>query len=322
MLVAVAALVCWFVETGDFLVMPGDAVSTASMVKVPAAPEKRNPGKLLLVTIYSAPANLDQWLFGHVYPHARLLPAHTQLPPNTTYERYRHIEEAMMSDSQTTAKVVGLRHLGYDVPEHGEGVVVDSVQRGTAAEAAGIQKGDLILAADGQPLATSKQLLDFLARIQPGVTLTLHLKPNNSETERDLQVRPRPRPNEPEKAFLGLVPMTYRPSFDFPVQVAIDSKGIIGPSAGLVLTLAIMQAASPTDITRGHNIAATGTIDISGQVGPIGGIQDKVYAAEGHAEYFLVPRPDVETARQVASRIKVVEVNSLAEAVSFLQGLS
>jgi Lon-like protease len=321
-LIGLAALVCWFVGTGEFLVMPGDAISTASMVKVPAAPAKPNAGKLLLVTIYSAPANVDEWLFGHVYPHAHLLPAQTQLPPNTTYERFRHIEEAMMTDSQTTAKVVALRQLGYTVTEHGEGVVVDNVQPNTAAAAAGVAKGDLILAANGQAMQTDKQLIDFIARLAPGAKVSLRLKPNNSDAERDLEVTLGSRPNQPDQPLLGVVPATYRPTFDFPVQIGIDSQGIIGPSAGLVLTLAIMQAAAPSDITHGHNVAATGTIDINGQVGPIGGIEDKVLAAEGHAEYFLVPKQDYAAATKAATGIKVVEVNSLGQAVDFLNGLA
>jgi Lon-like protease len=320
--VGLAALICWFIPTGQFLVMPGEAISTAGMVRVQSAPKETNAGRLLLVTIYSAPANVDEWLFGRVYPHAHLLPARSQLPPNTTYERFRHIEEAMMADSQTTAKVVALRQLGYTVPEHGQGVVADDVQRNTAAAAAGIHKGDLIVAADGQPLETAQQLIELVGGMAPGQSLSLRLKPNNSDAEETLRATLRGRPNQPNKALLGIVPSTYRPTFDFPLQVSIDSKGIIGPSAGLVLALAIMQAASPGDLTHGHSVAVTGTIDIDGQVGPVGGTQDKVYAAEGRAEYFLAPKQDVPAAKQAASRMKVVEVDSLQQAVDFLKSLA
>ena len=320
--VGLAALIGWFAPTGQFLVMPGEAISTAGMVTVPSAAKETNAGKLLLVTIYSAPANADEWLFGQVYPHAHLLPARTQLPPNTSYERYRHIEEAMMTDSQTTAKVVALRQLGYDVPEHGQGVVADDVQRNTAAAAAGIHKGDLIVGADGQPLQTAKQLIDLVGGMAPGEGLSLRLKPNNSDAEQSLQVTLGGRPNQPDKALLGIVPRTYRPTFDFPLQVNIDSKGIIGPSAGLVLALSIMQAASPSDLTHGHSVAVTGTIDINGQVGPVGGVEDKVYAADSQAEYFLAPKRDVAAAKQAASRMKVVEVDNLQQAVDFLKSLA
>ncbi|HLG72769.1 MAG TPA: PDZ domain-containing protein [Chloroflexota bacterium] len=320
--VGLAALVGWFVPTGDFLILPGEAVNTAPMVQVASAPAKPRGGSLLLVTIYSSPANFDEWLFGHVYPHAHLEPARTQLPPNTSYERFRHLEEAMMADSQTTAKVVALRQLGYTVTEHGQGAAVTSVQRGSAAEAAGIGRGDLILAIDGQPVTTASQLVDRIDAARPGQTVRITLKPNNSDAQKEVEATLRARPNDPNRALLGVTPETYRPSYDFPVPISIDSRGIIGPSAGLVLTLSIMQAASPTDITHGHNVAATGTIDLSGRVGAVGGVPDKVYAAEGRAEYFLVPKADADTARKTATRMKVVETDTLQQAVDFLKSLA
>lgn len=308
--------------TKNFLVMPGSAVDTARMVSTPSSASHAERGKLLLVTIYSAPANADEWLFGHVYPNARLLPAQTQLPPRTSYEQFRHIEEAMMADSQTTAKVVAFRELGYEVPEHGGGVVVENIQPRSAAQQAGVQKGDLITALDGTKVETDQQLINLVGTFMPGTAVTLDLKPNNSDAERDVSVTLGARPNQPGKALLGISPQTYQPSFDFPLQVNIDSQGIIGPSAGLVLTLAIMQAVSQQDITHGHRIAATGTVDLQGNVGPIGDVGDKVLAAEGNADYFLVPKADYDTAKAKARKLQVVEIDNVRQAANFLRGLA
>lgn len=321
-LIGFVGLVGWIVPTNDFLVMPGSAVNTASMVKVPSTPAAPSQGTLLLVTIFSAPANADEWLFGHVYPHARLLPARTQLPPNTDYERFRHIEEAMMADSQTTAKVVALRALGYDVPEHGGGVVVENVQPRSAAQQAGVQKGDLITALDGTKVETDQQLIELVGTFMPGTAVTLDLKPNNSDAQRNLKVTLGTRPNQPDKALLGISPQTYQPKFDLPVQVSIDSQGIIGPSGGLVLTLAIIQAVSGQDITHGHRVAATGTVDLQGNVGPIGDVEDKVLAAEGKADYFFAPKADYDAAKSQAENINVVQIDSVQQALDFLRGLA
>jgi len=316
------ASICWFVDTGLFLVMPGDSVDTTSMVKVPSSASKKGTGRLFVVTVYSSPANVDEWLFGHVWPHARLVPANTQLPPNTTFERFQHLEEAMMQDSQTTAKVVAMRQAGYQVTEHGQGAVIDAVQKGSAAERAGLQKGDLITAVDGQKVDIAQGLVDVLASRRPGTTVTLTIKPNNSDSDKQLTAVLGARPDDPARSLLGVTPLTDRPTYEFPVQVNIDSRGIIGPSAGLVLTLSILQALSPADITRGHDIAATGTIDLSGTVGPIGDVEDKVLAAQGHAEYFLVPKDDYAAAKGAASSINVVEIDTIQQASQFLEQLA
>ena len=321
-LVLLTALIGWFIPTGEFLVMPGSAVRTSTMISVPSAPSKGRHGELLLLTIYSAPASVDEWAFGHVWPNARIVPARTQLPPNTTYERFRRLEESMMADSQTTAKVVALRQIGYDVPERGQGAAVETVQPGSAAEIAGIKKGDLIVGLNGQSIETGRQLVDALGQMRPGDAVQLRLKANDSDAEQDLQVTLGSRPNQPSRPLLGVTPVTYRQHFDFPLQIGIDSKGIIGPSAGLVLSLGIMQAASAADITKGHKIAATGTLDLDGRVGAVGGIDDKVISAEGRAEYLLVATADYEKARQAARTLTVVPVDSIERAIDFLRGLA
>lgn len=68
----------------------------------------------------------------------------------------------------------------------------------------------------------------------------------------------------------------------------IDSHEIGGPSAGLMFTLEIYNQLVEEDLTKGHEIAGTGTINEKGEIGPIGGIQQKVVAAsDAGAEVFL-----------------------------------
>ncbi|MFQ5595639.1 MAG: S16 family serine protease, partial [Anaerolineae bacterium] len=95
-----------------------------------------------------------------------------------------------------------------------------------------------------------------------------------------------------------------------------------GPSAGLMFTLTIFNLLTPEDLTGGRRIAGTGTINLDGEVGPIGGVEQKVAGAEGAgAEYFLSPPENHEDALRVAEHIKVVEVATAEEAIQFLRGL-
>ena len=72
----------------------------------------------------------------------------------------------------------------------------------------------------------------------------------------------------------------------------IDS---IGPSAGLMQTLAIYNSLISDDITKGRTIVGTGTIDEDGNVGEIGGIEQKVVAAfKNKADVFLCPEDNYE----------------------------
>ena len=70
----------------------------------------------------------------------------------------------------------------------------------------------------------------------------------------------------------------------------IDLDEIGGPSAGLMFTLGIIDKLKPEDLTGGKIIAGTGTIDDEGEVGPIGGIPQKLVGAkDAGAQLFLVP---------------------------------
>ena len=57
-----------------------------------------------------------------------------------------------------------------------------------------------------------------------------------------------------------------------------------------MFALGLYDVLTPGDLTEGRTIAGTGTIAPDGTVGPIGGITDKVVAAERvGATVFLVP---------------------------------
>jgi len=103
--------------------------------------------------------------------------------------------------------------------------------------------------------------------------------------------------------------------------VAIDSGQIGGPSAGLMWTLGLIEELTPGDLTDGRTIAGTGTIAPDGTVGPIGGIEEKVVAAErAGATVFFAPDQDAAAAEKVADHIVVVPVSNFQEAVDYLEG--
>jgi PDZ domain-containing protein len=97
-------------------------------------------------------------------------------------------------------------------------------------------------------------------------------------------------------ALLG-VSILDQPSAPFDVDIQVADVG--GPSAGLMLTLGILDLVGNDDLTDGAVIAGTGTIDVDGNVGPIGGIPLKMVAARNiGAELFLVPAENCAEAKQ------------------------
>ncbi|MBI2243758.1 MAG: hypothetical protein HYU55_07355 [Nocardioides sp.] len=64
-----------------------------------------------------------------------------------------------------------------------------------------------------------------------------------------------------------------------------------------MFSLAIYDTLTPGSLTGGATVAGTGTIDAAGNVGPIGGIQQKIVGArDAGAELFMVPPDNCEEA--------------------------
>jgi PDZ domain-containing protein len=91
------------------------------------------------------------------------------------------------------------------------------------------------------------------------------------------------------------------------------------------MTLAIIDKLYDGDLTGGAAVAATGTIDPEGDVGPIGGVKQKTVAVErAGARAFLVPAgQNYVTAKAAAagSSLRIYSVATLAQALNDLEHL-
>ncbi|HTW97336.1 MAG TPA: S16 family serine protease, partial [Acidimicrobiales bacterium] len=108
-----------------------------------------------------------------------------------------------------------------------------------------------------------------------------------------------------------------------PFAVSLDPDGIIGPSAGLAYTLALMEELDPKDLTGGHKIAATGTMSVTGQIGDVGGVAQKTVAVRNAgASVFFVPTVELATAKAHSGRqLRIFAVSSMAQVLSDLRSL-
>jgi PDZ domain-containing protein len=220
-----------------------------------------------------------------------------------------------MEDSQQTAIIVALRALGYDVPEEGKGALVVEVSEGSPA-AGRIDVGDTITAIDGVPTPLLQLAIDRIRAHRPDELARLEIV-NSEGVVRIEEVRLAERE---KRAFLGVLMRTKDRSFRKPFEVKIDAGAIGGPSAGLAFVLGLIDQLSPGELTGGKKVAVTGTIEMSGEVGDVGGVAQKTAAvrAEG-AQYFLVPPGEYDTARAHAGgRLEVIRVATLGEAIAAL----
>ncbi|HJV30720.1 MAG TPA: S16 family serine protease, partial [Bacillales bacterium] len=105
-----------------------------------------------------------------------------------------------------------------------------------------------------------------------------------------------------------------------------------GPSAGFMFSLEIYNQLTKEDLTKGYQIAGTGTIASDGKVGPIGGIEQKIIAADkAGAEIFFAPneegskhsnyRDALKTAKDIGTKMKIVPIDTFDDAIKYLNTL-
>jgi PDZ domain-containing protein len=129
-------------------------------------------------------------------------------------------------------------------------------------------------------------------------------------------------PSDPSSPLVGIFMRDINFRFDPDLKVEFDTQEIAGPSAGLMMTLALYDRLTPDDLTGGRAIAGTGEIACDGGVGSIGGIEQKVAGAEDRgAEIFLAPAANAARARAAAGDIRVIAVSDFGDAVTFLEDL-
>lgn len=108
-------------------------------------------------------------------------------------------------------------------------------------------------------------------------------------------------------------------------SIKLDTKASeSGSSGGLMMTLAIYNAITEFDITKGLVIAGTGTIDEEGNVGSIGGVTYKLAGADKRgADIFLVPSDNYEEALKYKKEhnfdIELVSISNFKEAINYLK---
>jgi PDZ domain-containing protein len=125
-------------------------------------------------------------------------------------------------------------------------------------------------------------------------------------------------PDEKDRPIVG-IQVEQSADIKLPIDVEIDLAGVGGPSAGLAFALDIVEELRGK-VAKNLKVAATGEIELDGDVLPIGGVKQKVIGARrSGADVFLVPAGDnAKEARRVAGDLRIVPVENFRQALQAL----
>ena len=217
-----------------------------------------------------------------------------------------------MDQSKIDATYVVLSRITAYPKDHGEGALLEQVLPGCPADGH-LYAGDTVISINGKPIGDKTDVLQVLKSVPAALPLRFHI--SAAEQQQDVTVVRRPCDGS-STPLVGIVPIDQ-----FPFSVSISSGDIGGPSAGLMWSLALYDLLTPGDLTKGRTISGTGTMDLAGKVGPIGGIRDKVLAAERvGASIFFAPTGNANELKGVDPKgMKIVSVATFEDALKYLQ---
>ena len=247
-------------------------------------------------------------------PTKAVLPIDAVFPADETTQQRNADSSAMMIDSQKEATAAALKELGYDVEPQ---LSVHSFTKDSAA-ADVLKEGDIILAADGTPVTSGDQLRDIV-NAGNGAPIPLTISRDGGA----MNVSVTPREAEVDGKTTWLLGITILNDFSFPIDVSIQLNNVGGPSAGMMFALGIIDTLTPGELNGGQNVAGTGTISADGTVGPIGGIQQKLWGAVGAgADYFLAPASNCdEVVGHIPPGLRVFSVGTLDDSLAALSAI-
>jgi Lon-like protease len=266
---------------------------------------------LTTVGVPQRPLTLVGAVQGWFDSEVTVVPREQVYPSGKSEEETQKANRQAFLTSEQAARMAALSELGF-----GERVVIqdlaaDSPSRGR------LQAGDSIDSVGGTATPDTGTLSAALAAIPPGTAVQVGYTRLGQPGTATVTTGPAASGSG---SVLGVM-VLESPYAPFTVNIRVDDVG--GPSAGLMLTLGILDLVGDTDLTEGAVVAGTGTIDPDGAVGPIGGIPLKLVSArELGAELFLVPAGNcAEALKNAQPGLPMARVASLDDALTALGDL-
>lgn len=320
-----------FVPLPYYIERPGGAEDIRHVLTVNGKEDEAD-GAYQFVYVQVVKGTAVQLALAYLHPHQDIY-SEKELTGGGSDEDLYRINQFYMETSQNMAKYQGLTLAGEKVKMDFLGVYVMGVAEDSTFQPY-LHVADTVTAINGKTFKSSKELIDYVAKLKRGSKVTVRYTSLGQELEAEGKIIK--LENGKNGIGISLVDHTDVKSH---IPIEFSTAGIGGPSAGLMFTLSIYTQLAEPDLRDGRMIAGTGTIEQDGSVGDIGGVDKKVLsAAKAGAEIFFAPDNPVdkailkenpkalnnyqealETVKKEGLDIKVVPVKTVQDAIDYLK---
>lgn len=286
-------------------------------IQISGAKTYPTAGELNLLTVQErggpyGELTLPEAFFGWISPVNDVVPTRVLYPENTTSQEVQQQNTLQFDNSQSAAATAALKSLGYPVREV---VVVAQVVPNSPAQAV-LKAGDILVSIAGVKIESPQQAVKLIQSKKPGTQVAIRYERAKRMSTANVTLTHSER--DSSLGYLGVMPAN---SYRSPVQVTFGVDGVGGPSAGMMFALGIVDKLTPEQLNGGKIVSGTGTIDSDGTVGAVGGVKQKMSAAEAQgSELFLVAEDDCsDVVDNPPDHMRAVPVATLNQARAVLK---
>ena len=295
-----------------YIEAPGGTIDITNRIDIDGGYVSKGSLNLLYVTEYRG--NVMTYLMGLVLPSFDIEKQEERQISNESAQDIYIRNRVMLENSIDNATILAYRYANKTVNITGYNNVILANYNDNE-----LKIGDNIISVDDVKVSNLIDIKNELDKKEANQTITISVMRDNKEHSFKVKL-------DDEKKLGIIVQTDYEYELDPEINIKFKTSES-GSSGGLMLALSIYNAITSEDITHGFKVAGTGTIDIEGNVGEIGGIKYKIMGAvRNKMDLVFVPTANYDEAIKVKKEhnydIDIIKVNTFEEALNYLNNLS
>lgn len=316
--ILVIVMIFTFIEFPYYISAPGGLVNLDKKVIIDG--EYKSKGSLNMTYVTEYKPNIFMLLYAYLNPYVDIEKASDYLMENDTDKNLVYRQKLELKEAVSSAIIYGYQKASRDVIINKEDIYVTYILPEANTD---IVVGDIIRKIDDEEIYSKKDINTILANKNIDERLEI-LVENNGKT----YTRYASKTVIENVEVIGLL-LTVDYTYEVNPKVKFKFKSNeSGPSGGFMTALEIYNELTSEDITKGYKIAGTGTIDIDGVVGPIGGVKYKLRGAvKNKADIFLVPAGEnyeeaIKEKEVNNYKINIISIENFDQALLYLDSLN
>jgi len=315
-LVLITLFMLFTIELPYYIDAPGGLIDVSKRIEIEDS--YKVDGTLNLAYVLELKATVPTLIYAYFNDDWDIYKKEEIIASNETVLENNYRDHLMLEEANQNALYVGFSKALERVEIENEKVFVSYIDEQAKTD---LKIGDEIISINGNFVHNKNDVYQELKKYSENDTLKIIVKKDNQTIEKQAQFI-----KSNDRLIIGMVLVETKDiKTDRNINLNFKSSES-GPSGGFMMSLAIYNYLTEKDITHGLNIVGTGTIDMDGNVGVIGGVGYKIKAAvKKKADIFFVPEANYEEALEVVKNkkydIKLVMVRNIDDAINYLNNL-